>query len=193
MDEPTNHLDIESREILADALSDYKGTLCLITHDRTLMSQACNKIIEIENGSPIVYEGNYESYQYHKMQTRSEHPIPKQQMVDEKNLNSSESSKKNRKPLNALKQQVASLKREQKLLNQRVIEIDMLVTSTEQELSILEKIFKNPEYFKDNTDLSDNGEKYQKLSLSRDSLMSEWENLSSRSDEIENAIQTLEQ
>lgn len=192
MDEPTNHLDIESREILADALSDYKGTLCLITHDRSLMSQACNKIIEIENGSPIVYEGNYESYQYHRLQIGSENAIPKQNMADENNINGSENSKKNRKPLNALKQQITSLKREQKLLNQRVIEIDMLVTSTEQELSTLEKMFNNPAFFKDNTELSVKGETYEKLSLSRELLMTEWENLSSRSDEIEKNIRKLE-
>ena len=63
LDEPTNHLDIPSSEALEEALRQYGGTLCLITHDRHLINALANKILVIRDKALEVYPGNFDDYQ----------------------------------------------------------------------------------------------------------------------------------
>jgi ATP-binding cassette subfamily F protein 3 len=67
-DEPTSHLDIPSRNVLEAALKQFQGTICLITHDRHLINEIANKVIEIDQGIPHLYPGNYDYYLYKKQQ-----------------------------------------------------------------------------------------------------------------------------
>ncbi len=68
LDEPTSHLDIPSRNVLEEALRQFSGTLCFITHDRHLINEIANKVIEIEDGHLELYYGNYDDYLYRKQQ-----------------------------------------------------------------------------------------------------------------------------
>jgi ATP-binding cassette subfamily F protein 3 len=66
LDEPTNHLDLDSKEVLLDALVDYGGTLIFVSHDRYFVERLATKIIEIGNGTAIVFPGTYKEFLYHK-------------------------------------------------------------------------------------------------------------------------------
>lgn len=62
MDEPTNHIDIATKEMLEDALEDYKGTLLFISHDRYFINKLAKKILYIENNEIKEYIGDYDYY-----------------------------------------------------------------------------------------------------------------------------------
>ena len=50
LDEPTNHLDMEGKEALAATLQQFDGGVLLVSHDRQLIAQSCNRFWLIEDG-----------------------------------------------------------------------------------------------------------------------------------------------
>lgn len=62
LDEPTNHIDIETREVLEDTLSKFKGTLIFVSHDRYFINKLANKIIEFHNHKLYSFQGDYDDY-----------------------------------------------------------------------------------------------------------------------------------
>ena len=62
LDEPTNHLDIDAVEWLGNFLSEYKGTVVTISHDRYFLDQCCERIIELVDGHADFYAGSYSYY-----------------------------------------------------------------------------------------------------------------------------------
>ncbi len=62
LDEPTNHLDTESMEWLENWLSDYRGTLVAISHDRVFMDKIMKSVAELRSGRLRVYKGNFSDY-----------------------------------------------------------------------------------------------------------------------------------
>lgn len=62
LDEPTNHLDMASIAWLETYLSNYKGAVILVSHDRYFLDRIAGKIIEIEAGTVTTFLGNYTDY-----------------------------------------------------------------------------------------------------------------------------------
>ncbi|MBN2618219.1 MAG: ABC-F family ATP-binding cassette domain-containing protein [Spirochaetales bacterium] len=66
LDEPTNHLDIASREVLLDALKEFKGTVMIVSHDRYFLRHFINRVFEVDHGKLHIYEGDYHYYELKK-------------------------------------------------------------------------------------------------------------------------------
>jgi ATPase subunit of ABC transporter with duplicated ATPase domains len=62
LDEPTNHLDLEAIEALVEALTEYDGTLILVSHDRWFVGRLATRIIEVTRDGIRDYPGTYEEY-----------------------------------------------------------------------------------------------------------------------------------
>lgn len=60
LDEPTNGLDLAAVGWLEDFLSDYFGTVLVISHDRHFLNDVCTNIVDIDYGGIKMYVGNYE-------------------------------------------------------------------------------------------------------------------------------------
>jgi len=66
LDEPTNHLDISSQEAVEDFLSDFPGTLLIVSHDRFLLEKITQRTLELEKGVLNNYLGSYSYYKEKK-------------------------------------------------------------------------------------------------------------------------------
>ena len=67
LDEPTNHLDLATKEMLAEALSGFEGTMVFVSHDRTFLRSLASRVLELggESGTgrePLIYPGSYVEY-----------------------------------------------------------------------------------------------------------------------------------
>jgi ATP-binding cassette subfamily F protein 3 len=71
LDEPTNNLDIPSAEVLEDALSEFEGSMLIISHDRYFLDRVVHRIVELDEGVLTEYLGGYSDYQAAKATARS--------------------------------------------------------------------------------------------------------------------------
>ncbi|MBC8611593.1 ABC-F family ATP-binding cassette domain-containing protein [Massiliimalia timonensis] len=62
LDEPTNHLDFQTLLWLEDYLSEYKGALLVVSHDRYFLDKMVGKIWEVSHSRVYTYQGNYTKY-----------------------------------------------------------------------------------------------------------------------------------
>ncbi|WP_203247548.1 ribosomal protection-like ABC-F family protein [Sporosarcina beigongshangi] len=68
LDEPTNHLDLFAVEWLEGYLTDYQGTIVIVSHDRYFLDCVVTKVADLEEGELHLYYGNYSSFIHEKEQ-----------------------------------------------------------------------------------------------------------------------------
>jgi ATP-binding cassette subfamily F protein 3 len=184
LDEPTSHLDIPSRTVLEMALKQFQGTICLITHDRHLINQIANKVIDIDQGIPVLYPGNYDYYLYKKQQTQLEEDKAKVE-VKEKVKNSKEKSKYLAKEERRVRaQQMDQHRRKLSGLEKRFHEVEKSLNEVTQTLDHLNRRLSDPSLYLNQKETYETIENHNKTQKRVNELSELWESLALELEEI---------
>ena len=118
LDEPTNHLDIISKDTIEKILTNYNGTIIMVSHDRYLINNVCNKLLVFENNEAKLYNYGYNEY----LEKRKVYiPILKEEPKRDKNkvINNSVD---NTNKLNKIMKEIELLDNDLKKFNNKLLE-----------------------------------------------------------------------
>ena len=140
LDEPTNHLDMASKEILKEALLDYKGTLLLVSHDRDFLNGLTEKVYFIKDQNVKTYHEKVsqfiESYYGSILEISSKSEEKKTKKGHNKKQLNKQRSLENR--INKLEEKLTSLEYElyKSVDAQKVKELQMEIKQTKAEIDL---------------------------------------------------------
>lgn len=144
MDEPTNDLDIETLELLEELLSNYQGTLLIVSHDRTFLDNVVTSTLVFEgNGKIEEYIGGYQDW-LHRRKV-AEKPIVKPVVATQKPIEQQPSkikklSYKDQRELEELPRKIEKLEAEQSELQQIMAHADFYKKSQEDIADAMKKL-----------------------------------------------------
>jgi ATP-binding cassette subfamily F protein 3 len=183
LDEPTNHLDIPSREILTDALDAYTGTICFITHDRTLIREIANKIIEIREGKLRIFSGNYDDY-LEKQEPKVD-AVPETLRAIREHTPAGARQKEQQRQRKTIEANLRNeFYRKTAPVKKRIAEIEKSVAGFTARIAELEALFQNPDHYKDGYQVAEVNREYIKAKESIRSLTVEWDKLTAEAEKL---------
>ena len=180
LDEPTNHLDMRSKDVLKDAIREFDGTVILVSHDRDFLDGLATKVYEFGGG--VVKEhlgGIYDFLQ--KKQIESLNVLQKAPALSTSPSGGKENTDTTTRPSGAKLsyEEQKELNKKLKKMERRVADCESEIEQTESAIAILEARMATPEGASDMTLY----EQHQKLKLQLDSVMEEWDAVSTELEE----------
>ncbi len=180
-DEPTSHLDIPSRNVLEMALKQFQGTICLITHDRHLINEIANKIIEIDIGIPHLYPGNYDYYLYKKRQIQTEQPVG---AIDELPLKKQKTKYMAKEEKRKKAQEMDQFKRQLSVLEKKFQEVEKSLHEATQKLDQLNQRLSDPHLYLNQQETYETVQTHKQIKEQVKELTQLWEFLALELEEL---------
>ncbi len=153
LDEPTNDLDVETLEVLEDKLSEYKGTLIVVSHDREFVDNVVSSILVFEKSGTIQnYAGGFSDWVSHgKYLSEMDKPISSNDKknkidgTDKKRSNSRKLSYKLKRELDALPETIETLEQEISELEKQTHVKDFYSKPYAEQQPVLDELHKKHE------------------------------------------------
>ena len=174
LDEPTNHLDIVSKDVLENALNNFPGTVCYVSHDRYFINKTATRILDLTENRLLNYIGNYDYY------------IEKREAVEEAaNLTNTEQDEKPADVSESKKEWIdnkTALAQKKKIKN-ALNKCEKEISEIEDKLQSIDEEFSNPENASNVGKLMELQKQKESLEKRLDKLMEDWEELTLQTEE----------
>lgn len=178
LDEPTNHLDMTSSQLLRSALVNFSGSLIIVSHDIDFLRPVANKVMDIRDGSAVLYEGDIDYYLWKKENLKR----AISNVNEKKNYNSV--GNKELKRIEAEKRQLKF--QATKSLSVEVNKIENRIKELENSVGELEKKLSDPELYKEPQKANKINFEYSKSKEELDKLLLVWTDKLEELKKIEN-------
>ncbi len=181
LDEPTNHLDFQTVEAMTQALVNYKGTVVVVSHDRSFIKRVGTKILEVNNGEVHLYPGTYEEYVWSLEQgILSERP-------------SKPPESKSKKPAPSIPEKIDS-RQDKKRLESELRQTEKSILTLEKKIEKLHTLLEelNTKITQSNgKELQDLVTQFSKSQQEHDALETEWLQLCEKKDQLQTTLQNI--
>lgn len=174
LDEPTNHLDIVSKDVLENALNNFLGTVCYVSHDRYFINKTATRILDLTENRLLNYIGNYDYY------------IEKREAVEEAaNLTNTEQSEKPADVSESKKEWIdnKTVQAQKKKVKNALNKCEKEISEIEDKLQAVDEEFANPENASNVGKLMELQKQKEALEKRLDKLMEDWEELTLQMEE----------
>ena len=163
LDEPTNHLDLYAKEQLQKCLKEYKGTVIMVSHDRYLLNDTADYIVELANKSATRFDGNFENYRQKALEEKQELAVEQRESVKQEKQTNYRATKEDRRAAAAARAALAKVEKQ--------------IEQLEQEQAQLEQYLSDVQFCSDYQQLSQAGQRLEEVKEQLDILMDQWEQL----------------
>ncbi len=183
LDEPTNHLDINTKEMLLNALSEYKGTVICVSHDTHFIKQLSDRILYLSDQSMELFEGDYEYFSWKLEQKEAYESLTEEvSLSEEKNSEPVGQNQLERKEYNRLKNRLQNLLKSQEQLIESIAEKGKQIEEVSRLMSLEEN-------YSDAAKITVLVQKKNALDMENEELENEWLERAQEIEELKEIVQ----